>query len=141
MEGPPPSHVHHGRALMGEDLYEVVQAVNRVRSEVSSMSSTVIWIGVLILGSLAGGCDPARDPESRVLECRAEAIEHSIEPELLTQTCMGGKGYAFRSDEVSCMYSLPASATDHDCYEKRGYWRSTKVWAKEQWRALVVETH
>lgn len=115
---------------MNNDIAELVGALNRIRAQLGEMGQTLAWIGLGVVASaIVFGCDPAKDEAALVDACMSENSKARIEPShhvSFGMTCMSSKGYDFAWEQESCA-NLTYSAYSGGCYDKRGFWRSTKL--------------
>jgi hypothetical protein len=122
---------------MQEDLSQVVYAVERVRSELSSITTSLSWISIAaVVAIFVVGCDPARDEKALVDACLAEAMARKIDASGMDagfgSLCMSAKGYEFAWHQSACTTPMLTFFSE-GCYEKRGPWRTTKRWAVFAW--------
>ena len=126
---------------MDEDAAQrVTLAIERVRAEVGSIAQMMNWAaGALVVGVILVACDPAKEPEALVGACAADAMRagfKNFDARMFSTRCMDGKGFDFRYELEAC--GLEFAHSSHDCYEKRGAWRSIKQefrsW-REWWKA------
>jgi hypothetical protein len=108
----------------------IQHALASIRTELASLNTTVTWAFWLAIAVLAFA--PSEDVKGSLSKCTAMSVAARVdEParkDQLLGYCMEGSGYDFNWGTDGCFM--------HDterCYEKRGWWRSTKLTTYGWW--------
>lgn len=84
------------------------------------MKTAIKWIGVAALASCLSAC--GADTETEVSKCVLQG--HAAN---MLRICMSAAGYDFQWETETCAKHFSVSDVLSDCYERRGAWRSTKM--------------
>lgn len=112
------------------DTADIVQAIQRVERQVSSLTTNMIWLAIFA-GAAVSCSGPPTDATSHVESCRSDAMAFSMDAIAFTPRCMSGKGYDYRWEDSTC--AAPIRNLDGDCYERRSSWRTGRNWAVSKW--------
>lgn len=88
------------------------------------MKKFLKWGVIGILATLISGCGD--DVQTEVSKCEIEGHK-----DVKLTLCMSAKGYDYRWEKSSCVNGLGRLDYSGECFEKRGAWRSTKLFFKE----------